>query len=134
MKVKYINKMGLILNIFMTNIFLLSRITDLPIFNRKQWTTTLYLVFKCEENRAKIATVRAPLRKITKWPLWRYQIRIIKKSRKQISQVNFCEIIVVYDNGHIFTIKMTTLLSWFLLCNFFLKIKNLISVNFAHSL
>ena len=40
----------------------------LLIFNSKLWKTTVYLVFKFEENRSKIATVRVPERKNAKWP------------------------------------------------------------------
>jgi len=58
------------------------------IFNSKQRKTILYLVLNFEENRSKIATVRVPEWKSTKWPPWRNPFCIFKyreKSQWQIS-------------------------------------------------
>ena len=66
----------------------------LLIFNSKHWHTPKKLEFKFEENRTKIATVRVPQRKNTKWPPWRHQIRNFKNREKwhwQISVKSFVE-------------------------------------------
>ena len=56
----------------------------LLIFNSKHWKTTLYLVLNFEENQSKIATMRVPEWKSTKWPLWRYRFRNYK-NREEIT-------------------------------------------------
>ena len=60
----------------------------LLIFNSKLWNTTVYLVFKFEENRSKIATVRVPRRNSSKWPPWRHRFRNFKIREKWTSQIS----------------------------------------------
>ena len=60
----------------------------LLIFNSKHRHTPKKLVSKFEENRIKIATVRVPQRKNTKWPPWRHQIRNFKNREKWHWQIS----------------------------------------------
>ena len=69
----------------------------LLIFNCKHWKTSLYLLFNFKENQCKIATMRVPEWKSTKWPLWCHWFRNVKNREKlhwQISARSFVESLI----------------------------------------